>query len=90
MGAQCSWLTDQRGEKWEVANPWPNGYEIAFRGDLTVLIGPGGNEVASSGDLIGLNGTFDPPDLMSFCAVGRIFEAHEVVFIRRAETTPSP
>lgn len=54
LSSGCTWLIDEAGQRWEVL--WPDGYQDSFRGDLTVLAGPDGATIASTGDRLGVNG----------------------------------
>ncbi len=79
MASGCTWLVDEAGQRWEVA--WPDGYQDSFRGELTVLTGPDGAVIGTTGDRLGVNG-FEPADLGSFCMVGRIFNSSKVFVIQ--------
>lgn len=77
----CAWLIDASGKQWEVL--WPEGYRITFpTGRDPVLIGPRGQIVAGAGDLIAVNGA-PPSGLGSFCGVGELFEATQLVDVQR-------
>jgi len=75
----CTWLMDEAGQRWEVL--WPDGYQTSFRGDLTVLTGPDGATIGSTGDRLGVSGA-EPADLGSFCMVGRVFQSTNVFVIQ--------
>lgn len=80
--ANCTWVTDASGQRWELAAALPDGYATGFDGRTPILTHDG-VVVAQVGDRLGLNGVQDPPDLGSFCMVGRVFEVTEVVWIER-------
>jgi hypothetical protein len=82
--ANCTWVTDDTGERWELAEPLPGGYAAGFDGRTPILTHEG-DVVARAGDRLGLNGVKDPPDLGSFCMVGRVFLVTDVVWIERAD-----
>ncbi len=79
LASGCTWLVDEAGQRWEVL--WPEGYQTSFRGELTVLTGPDGATIGSTGDRLGVNGA-EPADLGSFCMVGRIFHSSHVFVIQ--------
>lgn len=76
----CAWLTDATGKQWEIL--WPAGYRIGFPdGREPILSGPRGEIVARAGDSIALNGQ-RPSGLGSYCMVGELFEATQVVGVQ--------
>ena len=70
----CAWLDADDGERYEVV--YPQGWTIAF--DPLALVDPGSNIRAEQGDRIGVNGEV-VRDAVSFCQVGPIFRATEVL-----------
>lgn len=80
--ANCTWVTDATGQRWELIAGLPDGYATGFEGRMPILTHEG-EVVARVGDRLGLNGVKDPPDLGSFCMVGRVFQVTEVVWIER-------
>lgn len=80
LGAACVWIRDDSGNRWELVAGSPPGYRFRFDPKL-VLLDPAGTPVAHVGDVIGVDGTADPPNVGSFCMVGRLFRAEHIVFI---------
>lgn len=71
-------LTDAAGESWEVYLEEP--YRREYRGDGLVIIGPGGQVVARSGDTVAFNVRREP-GMGSFCMAGMPVIATEIVFV---------
>jgi hypothetical protein len=78
--ANCTWVTDDAGVRWELVAGLPDGYVTGFDGTMPILTYHG-DVVARAGDRIGLNGIKDPPDVGSFCMVGRVLTVTDVVWI---------
>lgn len=74
-------LTDDEGEDWEVYLEEP--YRREYRGDELVVIGPGGDVVARSGDRVGFTVRREP-GMGSYCQVGLPVIATEIVFVESA------
>lgn len=80
-------LTDADGERWEVYLAEP--YRREYRGDVIVIIGPEGEEIARTGDRVGFNVERDT-SMGSFCMAGTPVRATEVVFVQPQADDPSP
>lgn len=75
-------LTDDEGEDWEVYLEDP--YRREYRGEELVVIGPGGEIVAHSGDRVGFTVRREP-GMGSHCQVGLPVIATEIVFVGSAD-----
>jgi hypothetical protein len=71
----CIWLRDQSGRAWEIL--WPKEFEAVFVDGVAVLKNSG-VVVASAGDRITAYGR-RPTGVGSWCMVGIIYEAREVL-----------
>jgi hypothetical protein len=79
LAANCAWIRDDSSQAWELGG-LPPPYAAGFDGKVPVL-SQGDRVVARGGDVLLLRGFADPPDLGSFCMVGRILLVTEVVSI---------
>ena len=75
-------LTDAAGEDWEVYLEEP--YRREYRGEALVIIGPGGEVVARSGDTVAFDVRREP-GMGSFCMAGMPVIATEVVYVEPAD-----
>lgn len=75
-------LTDDEGDDWEVYLEEP--YQREYRGEELVVIGPGGEIVARSGDRVGFT-VRRQPGMGSHCQVGLPVIAMEIVFVESAD-----
>ena len=75
-------LIDDEGEDWEVYLEDP--YRREYRGDELVVIGPGGDVVARSGDRVGFTVRREP-GMGSHCQVGLPVIATEIDFVESAD-----
>jgi len=83
LAANCAWIRDESNQVWELS-ALPPPYATGFDGDAPIL-SRDGLVVARGGDVLRLRGFADPPDLGSFCMVGRILLVTEVVSTSAAQ-----
>jgi hypothetical protein len=69
----CAWL-EAAGGRYEVF--YPEGYEVQFH--PLRLVGPDGDVIAAEAEQVTVSGRV-ADDMVSFCQVGRIFQADEVI-----------
>jgi hypothetical protein len=72
----CAYLETEDGTRYEVI--YPPGYDID-RSDAT-LRDPTGAVIATAGDVVTVRGR-EAKDMVSFCQIGPIFQATEVVSV---------
>jgi hypothetical protein len=70
----CAWVDAEDGTRYEVQ--YPPDHEVSF--DPLQLTGPDGEVLAEEGDILTIRGEV-AEDAMSFCQIGPIFTAAEVI-----------